>query len=168
MATAPFVPDFARTVAKKIADEIEARRNEEWSQFDDSALIIVCNCLRDLFARARAAIEESLGASVNAKDFVATYGSAVTDLDAILPMVQRVVAKIQTRTLPPLTEEIVLKYQSLGKDVASLRQLLEETLAMAQMPVRPINWKRVRETEGAYARAETKPFVATGKSQAGN
>jgi hypothetical protein len=167
MPTATMLPDLAVGFAGTMANTFEAGGVEELTPEEVSAAIRTCDFLQELFGQARRSIEEGLSQGVDAKAFAAKYERAVTGLEAVLTVTERVVTKARTNPLPPPAEEFVSRYRALLDDLISLRQLLAEAVGKAKLPTRPVDRNRAQEAEAAYARGDTKPLRRPSQQQPG-
>ncbi len=158
MATATMVPDLLVGLAATMANAFETRSVVELPPDDLSAGLSLCVSLQDLVKKARRSIEEGLSQGVDARAFAAKYERAVTGLETVLTTTERIITRARTSPLPPPAEQFVSGYRALLDDMISLHQFLAEAVAKAKLPVRPIDWNRVKEAEDAYARGETKLF----------
>ena len=117
---------------------------------------LVCGFIQTLFKTARASIESSLRQGIDARAFAAKHERSILVLDSVKDAVSRVLVKVKADRLPALGEELIARYEDLVTDLANPRQLLLEAIAEAKRLSPPIGWQRVRETEAAYTRGETK------------
>jgi hypothetical protein len=161
------LPDLALGFAETMATTFESGRVDQLTPREISQAISACDFLRGLFTEAHRSIEEGLSQGVDARAFAAKYERAVIELQAILTTAERIVTKARTSPLPAPAELFVSNYRELMDAMLRLRQLLAEAVDKAKRPTGPIDWQRVRDTEAAYTRGETKPFQRSSKRTAG-
>lgn len=151
---------FETTVAAGTAAALEQifANGEELSVKDIHTALLACDFIQNLFKTARASIESALRQGVDARAFAAKYEPSVVVLDTVKNAVSRVLEKVKQSRLPALGEELISRYEDLSTDLANLRQFLQEAIAAAKKPSRPIDQQHIREVEEAYTRGETKPL----------
>ncbi len=151
---------FETTVAAGTAEALEQMfaSVEELSVKDIHTALLVCDFIQNLFKTARASIESALRQGVDARAFAAKYERSIVVLDSIKDAVSRVLEKVKESRLPALGEELISRYEDLNADLTNLRRFLQEAIAAAKKPSRPIDRQHILEAEEAYARGETKPL----------
>jgi hypothetical protein len=158
MAPATLFPDLATGFAEKMAGALESRRVEDLSADEVAAAIFACSFLRSLLSMARRSIEATLREGVDARAFADRYEPAVTEVDRVTDLTERVAERARTGDLPVLAQEFLADFRALGEDLAGFRQFLAEAVAKAKAPLPPIDLGRVQEAQAAYDRGSTRPF----------
>lgn len=161
---------FETTVAAGTAEALEQifTNGVELSVKDVHTALLACDFIQNLFKTARASIGSALRQGVNARAFAAKYERSAVVLDTVKDAVSRVLEKVKESRLPALGEELISRYEDLNTDLANLRQILQEVIAAANKPSRPIDRQHIREVEEAYSRGETKPLRKIARARKGS
>jgi hypothetical protein len=166
MAPAPTTIDSDILIgfAETMTNQLETRRVEEVTPEEASSFIPFCEFFEKQFAQTRRSLVERLIRGVEGRAFAAKFEDRVASLEAVLARMNRVVTKVRTGPLSSPVEEFLSSFRALMDEMLRLHQVLSQAVAKAKMPLRPVDWNRVREADEAYARGETKPFQRSPKS----
>jgi hypothetical protein len=102
-------------------------------------------------------LEEVLSNGVEARSFVHSYGPSLSVANDNLAKIRKLLDHLTTAEDAASTN-LVNELRLLEHETQSFRDRLAESLSKASEPSRPIDWERIRVSEEAHARGETKPF----------
>jgi hypothetical protein len=156
--SAAVYPILASGIIHTITNAMQAEAVEEWSAEAVEAAISLCRQARRAVKDIRHEQEQMLQGGMQAKAFVAQIEPRAQIMGRGLAVLSRLVEGQGGRALDPRMQNFLSESQALVREAADLQSFLSEALAKAKVPPRPMDWNRVQEAEGAYARGETKPF----------
>jgi hypothetical protein len=165
MSTAVY-PILANGLIDTITSAMQAEPVDEWSPEAVEEAVSLCRQARRAVQSIRDDREQALQAGQEAKGFVAQNEPLAQILSGKLAVFSRLVEEFSDRVLTPRMKEFVSESQALAHEATDLHSFLEEALAKAKAPPRPIDWNRVQAAEAASARGETKPFQRRPQAEA--
>jgi hypothetical protein len=153
-------PRFQRRLLQTVREEVANERLGETIQLDEGTVRLgvgIVRQMRDSVVQMRAELENLLADGVEARSFVRSYGAILPDANESLVQLAGLLEEL-ARAIGTDAESFVTELRLLENDTKVFRDLAAEALSRSSQPPRPVDWGRVRASEEAHARGETKPF----------
>jgi hypothetical protein len=151
-------PTLQNRLLDIVSDEIDAQPAlAGWTYQTVKIFVSLAEALTEYATEWQSALEAELADGVEARSFARRYAGELPKWKRSAERLETLVERLAPATTPPVLD---LKTElSRAKIVAeAVRDLLSETLRLATEQLRPIDLERVRASEEAHARGETKPF----------
>jgi hypothetical protein len=152
------IPTLQNRVLDIVSNEIDAQPAlAGWTYQTVKIFVSLVDALTEYATEWQSALEDELADGVEARSFAQRYAGELPKWKRTVERLEALVVRLGPATTPPVSD---LKAElSRAKTVAeAVHDLLYDTLRLATEQPRPMDLERVRASEEAYARGETKPF----------
>jgi hypothetical protein len=156
--TTLLLPSFERQLLQTVREEVTAGRAHGWPQQKLQLSLDLLRLLREQTTRERQILEVILAHGVEARSFVRNCSPLLATTEDHLAKARDLVEWLSL-TEDAASQSLAAESRLLEQETQAVRNLLAEALARASEPPRPVDWDRVRASEEAHARGETKPFA---------
>lgn len=146
-----------RRLLRTVREGLEAEPARDWPRQSVELCLGLLRALREGAAETRGGVEDELAEGVEARSFARTYAPLLTLVEEQATAVRQLADWLSPAEDAP-SRSLVAELRLLEQEHQALRDLLAEALSRASGPHRPADARRVRATEEAHARGETKPF----------
>ncbi|HMC64106.1 MAG TPA: hypothetical protein VKI65_04140 [Gemmataceae bacterium] len=155
--TTLLIPSCERRFLQTVEEEIAAAPVRQWSQQTLRFCFRLLRDMREGSASTREMLEATLAGGVEARSFSRNYGPLLPAIDDRIGGVRELVRRLSPAE-DPGSEGLLAELHLLEQEMQDARDLLVEALSRASEAPAPVDWNRVRVSEEAYARGETKLF----------
>ena len=151
------LPTFEGRLLQSVSAELKARPVSNWPGPSFQLCLDLIGSLCENGARLRQDLEQILAQGVETGLWKEHCGALVSGASEQVTKVRETIGLLGSADDPD-SARLRAGLQLLEQETVAYFDLLTASLARASEPPRPIHWDRVRASEAAYSRGETKLF----------
>jgi flagellar biosynthesis chaperone FliJ len=153
------IPSFEpqEKLLQTVEDEVSAKPVSEWSEQTLQLCLDQLRSISKTVNEMHQLLEEKLAAGVEARSFARDYNRHLAITSVCIAKIRRLIERASSAK-DRGSKSLAAELNSVEQKIQAFHNLLADALAPASEARRPVDWERVRASEEAHARGETKPF----------